>query len=109
MENEVGMTILWALEQDDFEESDYIWCRGLGVKIDVTPLFGNIYIQGKCVDQIVRGLRIRLTTFCKRQESMLKLKYGVHLIELHRANLIPHEELQGLDWEKINENSNSST
>ena len=75
---------LWALEQDQFEESDAVWCRGLGVEWTVKPLFGNLYLGGKLSSSVQRGLLIRISTTCERQETMLKLKYGHRLIEIQR-------------------------
>lgn len=78
----MGVTTLWALEQDTFDESDAAWCRGLVVDFKVEPIFGDVYLSGKLSHQIQRGLRIRLTTTCEKQETMLKLKYGPRLIHI---------------------------
>lgn len=98
MENEMGITTVWALEQDKFDESDYAWSRGLGVEIKVEPLFGDVYSYGRLVDQVVRGLKIRLTTTCERQETMLKLKYGNRLNEVQRYRNIADEESGRIDF-----------
>jgi hypothetical protein len=80
----MGVTTIWALEQDKFDDSDQSWCRGLGVEVKVEPLFYRSYINGKMVSQEVNGLRIRLTTTCEKQETMLKLKYGSRLVKVHQ-------------------------
>ena len=79
------MITVWALEQDKFDEGDAAWCRGLGVEFKVEPLYQRVYLQGKAVNDIMRGLSIRLTTTCKKQETMLQLKYGYKLIEVQRS------------------------
>lgn len=92
------ITTVWALEQDRFDQGDILWCRGLGVEIKVEPLYYNCYINGQLVNQVVEGLRIRLTTTCDKQESMLKLKYGVKLIEVQRISTLPGHDLHEIDF-----------
>jgi hypothetical protein len=92
------ITTVWALEQDKFDDSDISWCRGLGVEIKVEPLYYNYYINGKLVSQVVDRFSIRLTTSCEKQESMLKLKYGVSLIEVQRISTLPGHNLHEIDF-----------
>jgi hypothetical protein len=92
------ITTVWALEQGKFDDSDISWCRGLGVEVRVEPLYYNSYINGKLVNQEVDGLKIRLTTTCERQETMLKLKYGVSLIEVQRISTLPGHDLHEIDF-----------
>lgn len=94
----MGVTVVWALEQDKFDESDLSWCRGLGVEIKVEHLYGNVYTAGSRVHQYIRGLKIRLTTTCEKQESMLKLKYGYRLIEVQRSRDLSYDERQQLNF-----------
>jgi hypothetical protein len=91
-------TTVWALEQNKFDESDYSWCKGLGVEIKVDPLYSNVYSHTQLVSQVCNGLRIRLTTTCEKQESMLKLKYGNRLIEVQRSINLSHDESQRLNF-----------
>ena len=90
----MGIINVWALEQDTFDENDESWCRGLGVDVKVTPLFGDVYMSGKLSHQVKRGLSIRLTTTCEKQETMLKLKYGHKLIHTQSMKAILPNESQ---------------
>ena len=94
----MGMTVVWALEQNKFDEADVSWCRGLGVEIQVNPLYSNVYVHSQLVKQVCNGLRIRLTTTCERQETMLKLKYGSRLIEVQRSINLSYDERQQLGF-----------
>ena len=94
----MGITTVWALEQDKFDESDVSWCKGLGVEAKVEPLYSNLYSQTQLIRQVVMGLRIRLTTTCKKQETMLKLKYGNRLIEVQRSINLSFDERQQLNF-----------
>lgn len=94
----MGITTVWALEQNKFDESDISWCRGLGVEIKVEPLYSNVYSHTRLVRQVCNGLKIRLTTTCEKQESMLKLKYGNRLIEVQRSINLSHDERQQLGF-----------
>lgn len=98
MADQMGVTNLWALEQNHFDEDDYKWCRGLGVAVKVEPLFGDVYSYGRLVNQVVRGLRIRLTTTCEKQESMLKLKYGPRLIHIQSMMSLSPDEIQQFNF-----------
>ena len=94
----MGVTTIWALEQNKFDDSDISWCRGLGVEIKVEPLYSNVYSHTQLVRQVCNGLRIRLTTSCKRQETMLKLKYGNKLIEVQRVANMSYDERQQFNF-----------
>lgn len=94
----MGMTTVWALDQDKFDESDLSWCKGLGVEIKVEHLYGDVYTAGSRVHRYVRGFKIRLTTTCEKQESMLQLKYGYRLIEVQRSINLSHDERQKLNF-----------
>jgi hypothetical protein len=87
----MGVTTIWALEQDKFDESDLSWCRGLGVEIKVEPLCSHVYTHAQISQSVVIGLKIRLTTTCEKQETMLKLKYGSRLIAVNRSITIPYD------------------
>lgn len=94
----MGITTLWALEQDKFDEADLAWCKGLGVEVTVEPLYGDVYTGGNRTRQYVRGLRIRIKTTCEKQESMLQLKYGSRLIEIQRSTELSYDERQKLEF-----------
>lgn len=76
------MKTVWALQKDPFDDTDAIWCRGLGVNIYAEPLRKDVYLSGRISHSINIGWKIRLTTETQRQEDMLKLKYGdrLHLV-----------------------------
>jgi hypothetical protein len=76
------MTTMWALEQNKFDDSDRSWCRGLGVEFQLDPLYCSVYSGNHLIKKRVTGLQIRLTTTCKQQETMLRLKYGNALVQL---------------------------
>lgn len=92
------MNITWALEQDDFNESDRLWCQGLGVNIHEEPLKKDVYLSGHFSYSIHIGRKIRLTTTTPQQETMLKLKYGFRLIEVQRSRDCTSKELKDLDF-----------
>ena len=98
MENEMGMTTVWALEQDKFDDSDISWCRGLDVEIKVDPLYSHVYSHTKLVRQVCTGLRIRIKTTSEKQESMLKLKYGDRLIQVQQYQNLAGEEFQRINF-----------
>ena len=92
------ITTVWALEQDKFDEADLAWCKGLGVTVKVEPLYSMTYSYGQYVGQVVHGLRIRLASLNKKQENMLKLKYGSRLIEIQRYTELNDHELRNLNF-----------
>lgn len=92
------MIIVWALEQDHFDDADIKWCKGLAVKYIVTPLVSTVYMQGQAATTQQLGLRIRLYTTTESQESMLKLKYGHRLIYVQNMTEVPPSELHELDF-----------
>ena len=94
----MGMTTVWALEQDKFDDIDISWCRGLGVEVQVDPLYYRSYTNGKLVRQVVDGLRIRLITTCEKQETMLQLKYGNRLINVQQSTTLAYDERQKIGF-----------
>lgn len=85
----------WALAHNGFNESDYLWCKGLGVEIEVEILYNTVYSYGS-ETKMVAGKSIRIKTTCEKQETMLKLKYADNL-QLISKTLDP-QQLRELDF-----------
>lgn len=72
----------WALLQDTFGQADELWCLKQGVKVTAENLYNHVHTANGHLQSIPTGMSIRLETYNRKQETMLKLKYGntMHLI-----------------------------
>jgi hypothetical protein len=66
----------WALAHNDFNEIDYIWCRGLGVELEVEVLYNTVHHARNQEVKVPTGRSIRIKTTCEKQVTMLQLKYA---------------------------------
>lgn len=97
MENEMGITTVWALEHDGFNECDAKWCKGLGVEVKIDSLYNHFYTATGS-HSYVTGLSIRIKTTSEKQETMLKLKYSHRLIEVQRSVTLSYNECKELKF-----------
>lgn len=96
--DQVTITTKWALQQNTFTESDYLWCKGFGITAAVVPLYNTVHISGSVEKQMSAGVSIRLLTTCEKQENMLKLKYGEKAYPIQQWQSIGPIEIKQLDF-----------
>lgn len=87
---------IWELVKPDATESDAIFLTGLGCEIEVImPEWQEFTTaSGTRGRFLAENPYIKITTTCKKQESMLYLRYGDALHLKHRVHtkLRPYDE-----------------
>jgi hypothetical protein len=73
---------LWILNKRDTTQADAVFLFGLGCDVEVKvpePAYFDT-VNGTRVQYCAEWPTIKITTTCKKQESMLYLKYGDQLV-----------------------------
>ena len=65
----------WILNKDDFNESDYLWCKKYANTVKVDYENGSGFYNGQ-VFYYAKNRMITVETVTQEQEDMLHLKYG---------------------------------
>ena len=69
----------WILCKDDFDESDYLWCKKYANTVKVDYENGTGFYNGQ-VFYYAKNRTITVETVSQEQENMLHLKYGNMLL-----------------------------
>lgn len=85
----------WELNKPDADETDAIFLSSLGCTVEVCipePMEFST-LNGTQVRYTPSNTTIKITTTCKKQESMLYLKYGdaLRLVSKIHTKIIPYE------------------
>jgi hypothetical protein len=68
----------WVLVKDKLSPEDVLWIKGLNVEVQVETLYKTVHTYSK-TQRFCTGYHFELKTHCKKQETMLQLKYSTAL------------------------------